>query len=175
MAKSKVFNTKAPAGDVSFNVVPLVDCAFLMILFFILTSQISSSSIVQLDLPKPTHSSAVDPDAENQSQIIVNVVSAEKPVGPNGDPVKALVGSGLCKEYSINGLSIAPDEDAQKKIASMIRQAVAEDKAKGKVVKEFFVVIRGDQRVAFSNFLPVFAAAADAGVSKMNITVNTGQ
>lgn len=171
MAKSRVFNVNAPAGDVSFNVVPLVDCAFLMIMFFILTSQISSSNVAQLELPKPTNASAVDPDKEKgQSQVIVNVLSAEKMPNPKETPDKALVGSGLCKEYQINGQSIAPGD--QQKLTTMIRAAAAEARTKG--AKEFFVVIRGDQRVSFSNFIPVFAAAAEAGVAKMNITINTG-
>lgn len=165
MAKSKVFTTDLPAGDVSFNVIPLVDCAFLMILFFILTSQISSSSTSHLFLAKPTESQGIEAEKDKTSdKVIVNVISAEGDVEKT-DPAK----TGLAKEYQINGESIGLG-DAQT-LTKILKTRRAQSAAKGGTAAECRVVIRADWRVRYADIVPVLTAAADAGIQKMNISV----
>ena len=54
MRRSFVYKMGSKAGDVSFNVTPLVDCTFLLVIFFILTSQMASDSLTTLSLPRRT-------------------------------------------------------------------------------------------------------------------------
>ncbi|MFB3890980.1 MAG: ExbD/TolR family protein [Phycisphaerae bacterium] len=172
MAKSKVFTTNVPAGAVSFNVVPLVDCAFLMILFFILTSQIANPNLSILHLATPTGSQAQDADKEKDlNKVIVNVISAEVHPDKNRaaeeylDPTKA----GEALRYEINNERIDL-KDTQTLVQRITREKKAA-LAKGVGEKDFYVVIRSDWRVKYEDVINVFAAAAEAKVPKMNITV----
>ena len=164
MAKSKVFTTNAAAGDVSFNVVPLVDCAFLMILFFILTSQLSSSG-ARINLPKPEQSQGVKAEESKLAdKVIVSIVSAE-----SADGTLSPDQPGAAKEYQINNQPIALMDN--KLLVDTLKARRSEAIAQG--VKDFFVVIRGDWRVRYSDVAPVMVAAGQAGIPKMNIVVLT--
>jgi biopolymer transport protein ExbD len=58
---------------------PLIDCTFLLLTFFMLTSHFASAEKLELDLPKPDHSQAQDrriPD-----KVIVNVFVREQGQG----------------------------------------------------------------------------------------------
>ncbi len=169
MARTSVFKTDRPAGEVSFNVVPLVDVAFLMILFFILTSQMASNETTVLELPKPADSVAQDVSKKAaEDKVIVNIVSAEEGEGLTGDSGKA----GQASRYVINGLSIhVGDRD---ELAEIFKAKRAQAQAAGgrKAWDDFSVIIRGDWRVSYSEVQPVLLAALDAGIPKLNITAS---
>ena len=172
-SRSKVFSTSAPAGDVSFNVVPLVDCAFLMILFFILTSQLSSTGADVL-LPKPLASQGIGADQSQMvNKVIVNVVLdlvSDESAGGTGQAGQAGQ-SGRAKEYQINGQPIAiGDTDTLVKTFKARAREAADRGA-----KDFYVMIRGDWRVKYSDVAPVMMAAGQAGIPKLCVVVLTGQ
>jgi biopolymer transport protein ExbD len=166
VAKSKVFSTSAHAGDVSFNVVPLVDCAFLMILFFILTSQLSATGSDVL-LPKPLASQGIKADQSQMvNKVIVNVIS-DQPPGNQGDAEQA----GEAKGYEINSQPIALGDTAMLVKTFQARR----NEAAGHGAKDFYVVIRGDWRVKYKDVAPVMMAASQAGIPKLCVVVLTGQ
>ncbi len=78
MSRSFVYKPGARSGDVGFNMTPLIDCTFLLIIFFVLTSQIASDSLAMLELPRPFASMAVSNDRREVRRLIVNVLSAEE-------------------------------------------------------------------------------------------------
>jgi len=163
MAKSKV-GTGRPSGEVELNMVPMVDVAFLMILFFILTGQIVSATFSAMQIPEPKHSIAkkIDgkPDAPNR--LIINVVCKVNPADKTAPPELTL----QAKEYSISG-NPYPAGD----ITPLVREIKMRKAAATKDgFKDFFVEIRSDRRVAFSEVRPVMQAAGEAGVSKTYIT-----
>jgi biopolymer transport protein ExbD len=187
MAGSKIFTTTTAAGDVSFNVVPLVDVAFLMILFFILTSTISSNAISELQLPRINESVAMDPTKEGAdtpripNKIIVNVISAEaQAAGKSGqaadknglDPNRP----GQAEKYEIDGQPYLIGEVAP--LAAYFKKKKKEIEGSGAMAgkDQCFVVIRGDWRVDYKAVEAVLLAAAEAEIPKMNITalLNSG-
>lgn len=56
------------------NLTPLIDMAFLLIVFFVLVSQISSIENLPLDLPQPAQNAARAPG--DDPRVVVNVVPA---------------------------------------------------------------------------------------------------
>jgi biopolymer transport protein ExbD len=54
---------------------PMIDVTFLLIVFFVVVSQIVDRDAVSMDLPTPEHAVASIP--ENQSRVVVNIVPRE--------------------------------------------------------------------------------------------------
>ncbi|MFA6133623.1 MAG: biopolymer transporter ExbD [Phycisphaerae bacterium] len=159
MARSFIHRYRRPAGEVSFNITPLIDCTFLMILFVILGGQIvSGSSPPKVDLPKPHRSQAAAIDAGKPNKVIVNVLSAAGEKGSEAQADLATQASG----YRIDGKTIALGDNETLAGIFKARQAATGG--------EIFIEIRADQRVQFGQVQPVLAAATDAGVSRANIS-----
>ncbi len=149
---------RSGTGGVSFNMTPLIDCTFLLIIFFILASQMASDSLARLELPDPRASQALPGDVRQSSRVIVNVISAEPPEG-----LVAAGQLGQASAYKVDGRLIEiGDVDTLTAIIAA-RRAESPD---GKVSVE----IRADRRVQFGHVQPAMDAAMDAGVTKVNIT-----
>ncbi len=151
MPKSLVYNTNRPSGDVSFNMTPLIDCTFLLIVFFILASQMASKALSQLQLHKPVESQAIVP-AQVPERVIVNVVTTDEAET-----------SSRASHYEIDGVAISLDRvDILR--AELNRRLLRAGEA------EFFIEIRADSRIWYGDVFPVMSAATDAGIAKLNIT-----
>ncbi|MDP6546091.1 MAG: biopolymer transporter ExbD [Phycisphaerae bacterium] len=169
MAKNQVYK-KNSSGSVEFNMTPMIDCTFQLIIFFILSATVLSDALADLELHRPYRSQASDDKELNKlpNRIIVNVLSEETD--------KKELDSGLsatAKEYMINGKSIRiNDMDG---LIERIRQGAI--KAQDEHYKEFFVEVRADHRVSFRAVQGVLKAAASASIrgveTKMNITALT--
>ncbi len=151
MPKSLVYNRNQPAGDVSFNMTPLIDCTFLLIVFFILASQMASNALSQLQLHRPVKSQAFLP-AKPPERVIVNVISIDE-----------FATSSRASHYEIDGVAIGLDR-VDLLTHELNRRLIRAGEA------EFFVEIRADSRVWYGDVFPVMSAATDAGISRMNIT-----
>jgi biopolymer transport protein ExbD len=152
MPRSKVIHLKTPAGDVSFNMVPMVDVVFLLILFFILTGEIASRSLARVNLPKPLQSQALPVEAVQVKRIIVNVLAA----------TEVPAGSTVAMDYQIDGVSYRPGD-----VAALSQAIKSRRNAAGGA--EFYVEIRADRNVRYGDVEPILRAAADAKVRKVNI------
>jgi len=171
MAKIKVFN-KGSSGDVEFNMTPMIDCTFLLIIFFILSATVLTDALAELELHRPFESQANDNKDLNElpNRIIVNVISEAKDKHDTDSRE-----SSLAKEYMITGDIIrVGDREA---LIKRIRQGAI--KAQDDDFKEYYVEIRADHRVNFGAVQEVLKAAAAAGIrgvnTKMNITALTGK
>lgn len=157
MTRSFVYKTGSSAGDVSFNMTPLIDCTFLLLIFFVLTSQMSSDSLANLDLPRPLASVAAPAAHRHSGPLIVNVISAE---GDDG-----LVGAdriGQAAGYKIEGRFVqVGDVDTLVAILRTHRTDTAGD---------LLLEVRADRRVQFGHVQPVMDAATAAGISKVDLT-----
>ncbi len=171
MAKSQIFKPSAAAGEVSFNVVPLVDVAFLMILFFILTSQLANNAMSALNLSSVVDAQAPkikDKDKTLANKVIVNITSSE-PIGGADGLLDTGARAGQARQYEVSGNPVAL-EDIEK-LTRMIKAHRDDSVKKGVKPEDFIVVIRADRRVSYEFVSPVMLAAAGAGVSKMEVTV----
>ena len=74
MARSAAFRT---GGDSNFNMTPMIDVTFQLIIFFILAGQMSSQELARtIKLSRPYRSQArKDVPEQGQNRVVVNVVS----------------------------------------------------------------------------------------------------
>ena len=169
MARS-IFSRKAgQAGEVSINMTPMIDCTFLLIIFFILSSNFVTQSVVKLVLPSPYESQALteqelkekgfDPDAPNRA--IVSIPSVLSEVEPRDrDPVEARNADG----YYVMGYDKVRVGDVE----TLVR-ILRELRDEAKDYKDFFVEFRVDEDVQFVDVEPALMAAAKASIPDMHL------
>jgi len=151
-------------GGVEFNMTPMIDVTFQLILFFILAGQIASEALAKMELAHPDVSQALKPkEADVTDKVIINVISRGGAGDREVDPFLA----GQVAWYQVGTRRVEVGEEGA--LAEIIRERKADlpEHLRG---EEFFVEIRADRRVQFGGVEPVLTASVEAGVSKMNIT-----
>ena len=159
--------TRGSSGDVGFNMTPLVDCTFQLMIFFLLTSQMASEALAPMELPVPYESQALPSEKMKvRNRVIVNVLSAHPAQATPDRAVK-----GQASEYRI-GMTRININDADR-LVPILKSRKADAMAAG--AKDFFVEIRADHRVNYGEVEPVISAAVEAEIPKMNITARIGE
>ncbi|NQT40653.1 MAG: biopolymer transporter ExbD [Planctomycetes bacterium] len=67
-------------GDVGFNMTPMIDIVFLLIIFFLVSSHLAQQE-VQLELDLPSAASGEPIDDDSTRRLVVNVLGRETPEG----------------------------------------------------------------------------------------------
>jgi len=165
MSKNKIF-AKESNGSVEFNMTPMIDCTFLLIIFFILSATVLNEALAELELHRPFESQASKNEKLNDvpNVIIVNVVSDAR----DKDDIDSM-DSSRAKEYMING-KVIKDVGNREELVKLIRQGaiVAQDKG----YKDYYVEVRADHRVNFGAVQGVLKAAAAASIRGINMKMN---
>ena len=125
-------------GSFEANMTPLIDMAFLLIVFFVLVSQVASAEFVQLELPRPASDAAQRPD--DRQRIVVNVVPAR---------------DGGAAGYRLGKREFAPDAAGLRELVDALARAM-----KGQPGVD--VNIRADRTTAYSWVRPAMDAVSDA-------------
>ena len=170
MPKSAIYGKGRQGEAIDFNMTPMIDVTFQLIIFFILAGQMASQELAQLLLYRPFESQAVRPEdmpSAEEGQVVINVVSqardAEDP--KNVDPMLA----SRPKEYRVGKESIAGTAENNKEQFDRLVQ-VLKERVGTRDPTKIIVEIRSDRRVDFRGVRPAMMAAAEAGFLKMNIT-----
>lgn len=155
---------RAGSGAVDINMTPMIDCAFQLIIFFLLTAQMASQDIAEVAVPNPHHSIAISEKEQKvlPNRVIVNIVSQY------GDETKdrdAFL-SGQAERYQIGMTRI--DVGDTERLTKILKDRYASAREQG--FKDFFVEVRGDRDIAYSGIEPVLRAAGEAKIAKMSIT-----
>ncbi len=133
-------------GSVGFNMTPMIDVVFLLIIFFLVSSHLAKQETqLELDLPNATSGRAT-PD-EGVRRVVVNVLSQP------GDSGSVQVG----------GRTLAPDE---------LRQLINYESMKSGDSLE--VRIRSDRNVPYRVIEPILVACARAGAWNVTFAVIAG-
>ena len=166
MAKSQVYK-RSTGGSVTFNMTPMIDVTFQLILFFILAGQMASAELASLILHEPEQSVATEDEALMKgSKVVVNVTS----VGTS-DPEKAdLAEGGQAKAYKVRGRTLPLGPGARGDSVRALRDILKEARAGAPNPDAFAVEVRADYRVRFEYIWPVLRLAADVGIPDLNIT-----
>lgn len=163
MANSQVY----VKGNVvpAFNMTPMIDVTFQLIIFFILAGTIGAQELAELVLHKPKASQAVKEEKMPAgNRVIVNITSAAtKETDIGGVASQA-------KEISLGPLKLRPDQRGQLTEALRQRKAAWSATAPPDKKNEFYIEIRADFRVSYEQVEPVMLAAAEAEIPKMGIT-----
>ncbi|MHC4717901.1 MAG: ExbD/TolR family protein [Planctomycetota bacterium] len=158
MAKSSVYG-KGKA-EVSFNMTPMIDCTFLLIIFFMLTTQIASKDFVRMRLPEPKDSVAKEMKTD---RAIINVV----PYSDDEEKADDGKNRGKAKRYQIGQENVALNDMAT--LMKLLKKARGRIEPPAKR-KEFAVEIRADEGICYSQIQPILSALQQAEMENMHIT-----
>ena len=135
--------TRKRERGLQFNITPLIDVVFLLIIFFLVASHfVRAENKQSVDLPKATQA---DDQAEESPNRLVVTVTADN-------------------QLHVGGRVVGFDE-----LEQMIFDGGAADNVEQK--NRFEVRIRGDRTVPYSVIEPIMLACARAGVTRINYTV----
>ena len=133
-------------GSVGFNMTPMIDVVFLLIIFFLVSSHLARQE-VQLELNLPEASSGQRPGDQDVRRVVVNVL----PGGPAGGRI-------------VVGGEVMDSEELARVIGYESRQAG----------RQLEVRIRSDRKVPYRVVEPIMIACARSGVWKVTFAVVAG-
>jgi biopolymer transport protein ExbD len=139
-----------PRPSLTINMAPMIDVVFLLIVFFVLVSTFASAERVDMSLPAPERSQAINKKLTDR--VIINIQLLD----PNEPETTTAV-------FSIGANPPEPLEDISARLA-MHRRAVPKLKA----------VIRADRRVRYADVRDVMEVVASNGIEMMNIGAVVG-
>jgi len=164
MPKSHVYK-RSSGGGVEFNMTPMIDVTFQLIIFFILAGQIVSDKLAKMELSQPFQSKASDDEflMNMPNRVIVNIVSRAEA----RDKMASIALAGEAKEWWVGTKVIQAGK--REELQRLLDKRYQAWKSLGKG-NEFYVEIRADKRVRYGAVEPVMLAASAVGIPKMNIT-----
>ena len=130
-------------GSPGFNMTPMIDVVFLLIIFFLVSSHLARQE-VQTELDLPTARSGQRPSEDQVRRIVVNVLPQVRPEG----------------RFEVSG-----EPMGTKQVARMI--GFESGRSEGKLE----IRIRTDRSVPYRSVEPVMIACAKAGVWKVTFAV----
>ena len=134
--------------DVRFNMAPMIDVVFLLIIFFILVATFASAENVPMDLPTPDHSLAKN--AKIVDRVLINCQ-----VEDQSDQPGVLYSVGPNRPESLARIS-----------QRLAAAAAANPKLK--------VIIRADKRLSYEDVRAVMEMVADNNVENVNLVAHVG-
>lgn len=130
-----------PMAAIEANLTPMIDVSFLLIVFFVLVSRISSSEQVPMELASVTAGSATRPREE--SRLVVNIVPGE---------------GGGAAGYACAGTVAPPTADGIARLAETLTEAYRRN-------PRLAVRLRADRSTHYAWIEPAMRAAAAAARS----------
>ena len=158
---SKVF-TKGRAS-IGFNMTPMIDCTFQLILFFMLTTQLASAEYVEVNVPKPHESVGreIEPDGKSVEVLVSVAPYSRREIAQ--DKTGTLKGD--VKFFQLGTLRIKPEQQDRLVLElKKIKRREAKD-------REIIVEVRADRSIEYGLVEPVLQAITAAEIGKMRLTV----
>jgi len=141
---------RGPAS-IEANLTPMIDIVFLLVVFFVLVSQIVDLDTVDMDLPSPKDAAALA--ASDDPRVVINLI-------PKGD--------GLVEQIQLGGAVYSTDTQWQANLSRRLAGLLA-------VNSELRINIRSDQATAFVHvsgaLQSIRAAATEAGVDAAHVNL----
>ncbi len=137
--------------SLTFNMAPMIDVVFLLIIFFVLVSTFASAELIPMELPAPDNSQALNKKLTDR--VIINIQHAD-PGDPEADAVA----------YSIGPNRPEPIDSIAERLAWHKR-----------AVPDVKVIIRADRRVRYGDVREVMEIVAETGIEMMNIVAYMGE
>ena len=169
MTKSR---SKNPA---QFNLTPMIDCTFQLIIFFILVAQISQEQLLPMIVPEPEKSQARDPGEGNRTRPDVAIVNIWNRFGnreklDNVSRQDAPLGVMEAEGYSIRTEKIEIHDIPR------LREVLKQEKARFDADSgggHFYIEVRSDMDIGYGDIYPVMRAAGEIGIRQMYMTAVT--
>lgn len=141
MGRKKSLRAQTGAGSVSFNMTPMIDLVFNLIIFFILTAQFQKLEIEEVTLPMSITAQAKE--TSKYKNIIINVKNPDRP------------------EIVVFGRVLTPDE---------LTEVLKDRKASIGTEETMNVILRADAMVPYEDVARVMLSAGRAQIQGWWIT-----
>lgn len=172
MTKNNLPYLRGPV-HVSANLTPMIDVTFLLIIFFILVTQITNVQVAEeIELVQPENSVSVVPD--ELQRIIVNVIPADQQSN-TGQGNKS---TGQIAGYRLGTTQYPPTSAG---LTALMRDLKAERESKysGKTdsvtennnLENVQIDLRADRFTSYGQIYPVMKAIVAAGFTRINLAV----
>ncbi len=138
--------------DIRFNMAPMIDVVFLLIIFFVLVSTFASAESVPMNLPEPEKSMAKNVKITDRVVINCRLVGSMT----QGDSARALYSVGPNRPESLDTISR--------------RLAAAKE-----VNPNLKVIIRADKRLPYDLVRSVMQIVADNQIENMSLVAHVGR
>ncbi len=138
-----------PRASLTFNMAPMIDIVFLLIIFFVLVGTFASAEHIRMDLPGPDQSQAQNQKISDRAIINIQLINPDD----SQSPVVFSIGPN-------------PPEPLE-----MIDQRLAANKT---AFPDLKVIIRADKRVRYADVRSVMEIVADNNIEMMNIAALLG-
>jgi len=135
---------RAASQGLGFNMTPMIDIVFLLIIFFLVSSHLARQE-VQIPIDLPTAREGEKPDESDARRVVINVLGEDDPRGT----------------IMVGGRRMRPDAG---ELAEMIRES-----RRGEEPLE--VRIRCDRKAPYRDVEPILLACAEAHVWKVTFMV----
>ena len=145
--ESKNHRRRSP---VSFNMAPMIDVVFLLIIFFVLVSTFVSAELIPLKLPKPDHSQAQN--IKLTDRVVINVQPADA-----DDP-------------RTGGVLYSVGPNRPESLGTIAERLMMHKRA----IPDFKVIIRADRRVPYGAVREVMLIVAENEIEMMSIVALVG-
>lgn len=136
--------------ELTMNMAPMIDMVFMLLIFFAFCARLKSAESVEMLLPKPEKSQALNVPLEDR--VLIHCRPAD-PANPAGD---VLYSAGVNPPESLERISERLERVKQ-------------------VVPDLKVVIRADRRLPFEAVRAVMKVVADQGIERMNLVALTAE
>lgn len=146
---------------------PLIDCTFLLIIFFLLTAQLAGRELPELLLasPEKPSPSVLPAEVKQRSYVTVNVLTQYD----GSAQARASRLSAQANRYQV-GVDIVEAErpDAMAVLSNLLASRKTQADRRG--TTDFWVEIRADRDIRYGDVEPVMRAASDAEIEMMSLT-----
>ena len=139
------------SGAVSFNMTPMIDIVFNLIIFFILTSQFTQLEIEQVNLP--VSMAAKPKDVGEYRNVVINLVDPD-------DPKCVIFGQQV--DYLVR--------EGDNELSAMLKEFKASSKG-----KPLNVILRADEMIPYEAVASVMLAAGRAQIEGWWITTEVAE
>ncbi|HVZ94751.1 MAG TPA: biopolymer transporter ExbD [Phycisphaerales bacterium] len=132
------------------NLTPLVDVVFMLVVFFMLITQLSKEEVIDMTLPR-LREPATEPIAA-EGRVIVNVVPREL-TGESG---------GFGGDYRVSTLSFTNTGEGVNALTGVLREARMRDSG-------VRVIVRASRTERYDRVHPVLQAVTRAGIARVDL------
>ena len=150
MAKRELIRRRRPAEEAEMDITPMIDCTFLLLIFFLVTSRMNAET--PIDLPPARHGGAV----VMKESIVITVDKGE------GNMANIYKGDTTSPDQLLEGSNLVEQEE---NLARYVEQQANSSPPKR------FVLIKGAKGVKHRDVARVAKAAERAEVEQLYVAV----
>lgn len=150
LAGKSLLKRKRPMEEAEMDITPMIDCTFLLLIFFLVTSKMKSD--LPVELPHAKHGTVV----VEQSSVILTIVK-------EGDSVYVHKGNSVDPKDRIEGANAVEQEEA-------VAQYVEQEANRSSPPKRF-VIIKAARGIKQKDVSRIQVAAAQADIDQLYVAV----